>query len=1154
MMMSRKNMSEDQAVMEYRLVFEYDSVVDSVESLSQLIRELLSQNEEVSYQFQVVVTAQKLNNKEEKSQEIRLRSACWISANKFVRNQWNEQDEIMGEQLDKLEGSGWRVLPNAKIQYIVIRSSRILNHEKLTNQRFAKEYRTKHAPLEGQKSKEISRKRGIDRENENENSLKRSIFDILYPLTFDENRHATCRLNEWKSFNCKSSSQIEEELYEKHYKICLCRRENGELIRTLGDRRSPIKTVVVLFNEQSKQFEVMKKKQRGQHLHEYCNMCSRVHKAPECKRKLIEHTEPSKRPNFKSQFGKFIFTADFETTTCEQTNKQKAYCISLCIFNIETKQKHLRIFARYENMTAAIFRFVENEFLKQRIEVCRCANDGCILTECRLFEDVSTGEKMMICAECFYSYPHKIQLFFHNFAKFDSQFLLQESETWNSTILHEYFTKQSYGTPHTLVVRGIERFFLWRIENKDSLNYSNCSLKQWCEDLKVRNKLELIDDEVLLNKQRWGEKIPREEWERCIEAVTEEENNEDDFFLLDPQQLEEFSQIQAKMVPTLRNNEDSYVFHQIILYCLIDAAVLANCLSKLRNYVRKSTIIDNSFLDLNAEQLERLNGFRQEYQPLQQKDRLDGLNILLVHGIPSIADQQWRRLNHILTGEGIYSPPKEVPESIYGYEFIHKQLRGGVSTPFKRYANHTNGFIFALDVNALYSWCMLDKLPNKFERVVDGYLAEEPDTFNFYICNVTHPESHKSHSVYSKMPLAPHHFSTSTMGTLKLGWTFRPKENYMLTSETLAFYRKHGLLVDVLQTVVHTSTNCLAHYINYYTSLRKKYIDAKRPYLASVCKLMLNSVYGKTCENVFKYKALELVQEEALVISGGNRNFRKHKVVRQFRVQKIHQCRQVRLWPRNYGKSPYLERKGNRNNYHLQTKRNCATTMTTISYKQEDETLLVDNSDVHTHLNKIPHIGFAILERAKLRIQEIFVALLELRFNLIYTDTDSIFFQVPHNNPFAGPTWLQTLINFKSAPTLKDLLDVPISDKGELLPATKAPGLFSLEVQKPIREIIALAPKSYSYETTELTQKQKHKGLNLKNQSDIIDHQYYYDEYFGKQHREKLLVKNHFMRNKLFQVEVGEVLKLGPHLQCPDDTKFIYSGEPGEHESYTARV
>jgi hypothetical protein len=97
-----------------------------------------------------------------------------------------------------------------------------------------------------------------------------------------------------------------------------------------------------------------------------------------------------------------------------------------------------------------------------------------------------------------------------------------------------------------------------------------------------------------------------------------------------------------------------------------------------------------------------------------------------------------------------------------------------------------------------------------------------------------------------------------------------PRENYVIHYQELQYYVKLGMVVDeVTEILSFDQTNWLAPYIDFNTKLRQK---AENDFEKDFFKLMNNSVYGKTMENVRKYQDVKIM---AMNNDNNEKKFRK---------------------------------------------------------------------------------------------------------------------------------------------------------------------------------------------------------------------------------------------------------------------------------------
>ena len=212
--------------------------------------------------------------------------------------------------------------------------------------------------------------------------------------------------------------------------------------------------------------------------------------------------------------------------------------------------------------------------------------------------------------------------------------------------------------------------------------------------------------------------------------------------------------------------------------------------------------------------------------------------------------------------------------------FIEKGIRGGISYIAHRHAKANNPYmdfynleddktyIIYLGANNLYGWAMSQPLPYRnFKWVEPKYYVQKVKGIGMiYEVDLEYPD--ELHHLHNDYPCAAEklcftdemlsHYckeikkycKISSGNVRKLIPTLRDKENYVLHEENLKLYLSLGLRLKRVHRVLQFDEKpWLKEYIDFNTEMRK---NSKNDFEKDYFKLMNNSVFGKTMENIRK--------------------------------------------------------------------------------------------------------------------------------------------------------------------------------------------------------------------------------------------------------------------------------------------------------------
>ena len=200
---------------------------------------------------------------------------------------------------------------------------------------------------------------------------------------------------------------------------------------------------------------------------------------------------------------------------------------------------------------------------------------------------------------------------------------------------------------------------------------------------------------------------------------------------------------------------------------------------------------------------------------------------------------------------------------------VEQGIRGGVSVISNRYgaANHKymgdkfnpsepSKYLKYLDANNLYGAAMSMKLPTHGFKWMNKYELNNLENYSCILeVDLEYPK--ELHDLHNDYPLAPEQIEVNKVE--KLIPNSRDKEKYVLHYKNLKQYLDLGLeLTCIHRGIKFEESEWLKPYIDMNTKLRTK---ANNNFEKDFFKLMNNSVFGKTMENIRNRVNINLVND-----------------------------------------------------------------------------------------------------------------------------------------------------------------------------------------------------------------------------------------------------------------------------------------------------
>ena len=453
----------------------------------------------------------------------------------------------------------------------------------------------------------------------------------------------------------------------------------------------------------------------------------------------------------------------------------------------------------------------------------------------------------------------------------------------------------------------------------------------------------------------------------------------------------------------------------------------------------------------------------------------------------------------------------ELMTDIDMFQFIEKGMRGGISYTANRYGKANNKYmkeydekapskyIMYLDANNLYGWAMTQYLPTggfkwMTEKQINNLdLAKyKENSKKGLILEVDLEYPKELHNLHNDYPLAAGRvcitkdmlseyckkiaakYNISTGLVSKLVPTLKNKEKYVLHYRNLQLYLDLGLKINKVHRVLEFNQSpWLKQYIDFNTNKRK---NAKNAFEKDFFKLMNNSVFGKTMENLRKRVDVRLVTDEK-------------------KLTKL------------ASKPTYVSSKIFNDNL--------------VAVRKIKETLT---------LNRPAYVGMCILDLSKTLMYDFHYNYIKKKYGdkarLLFTDTDSLTYEIEAEDVYK---------DFWNDKDKFDNSDYPESSLYFDKTNKKVIGKFKDEAAGvPICEFVGLRSKMYSYMKDDRKGGKTAKGIKKNVINNNIKHENYKQTLFENKQMHHKMKTIRSQNHKLGSYEINKV-----SLSCFDDKRYI---------------
>ena len=453
----------------------------------------------------------------------------------------------------------------------------------------------------------------------------------------------------------------------------------------------------------------------------------------------------------------------------------------------------------------------------------------------------------------------------------------------------------------------------------------------------------------------------------------------------------------------------------------------------------------------------------------------------------------------------------ELMTDIDMFQFIEKGMRGGISYIANRYGKANNKYmreydekasskyIMYLDANNLYGWAMSQYLPTGgFKWLTEKQINKinlaqyNEDSNKGLILEVDLEYPKELHNLHNDYPLGPEKvkvtddmlsgyckniqkkFNISTGLVHKLIPTLSNKEKYVLHYRNLQLYLDLGLKVKKVHRVLEFNQSpWLKQYIDFNTQKRTQ---AKNSFEKDFFKLMNNSVFGKTMENIRKRVDVRLITDEKKLLKMASK-------------------------PTYVGSKIFNEN--------------------LVAVHKIKETLT---------LNRPAYVGMCILDLSKTLMYDFHYNYIKEKYGnkarLLFTDTDSLTYEIEAKDVYR---------DFWNDKDLFDNSDYPENSPYFDKTNKKVIGKFKDEAAGiPITEFVGLRSKMYSYIKDNQKVGKTAKGIKKNIIKNNIKHEDYKNVLLGNKQIHHTMKTIRSINHQLGSYELNKV-----SLSCFDDKRYI---------------